>query len=709
MKGKTQTRRIYWGLAILVFSVVISLLILRSDLFKVEYQVKEVRIYNQFLDQIEILSRSDEQASSGFFLGFVQDTIWVELVLRDFILSGDPVIIEMRNASLRTVDLYRSEKGEGLKQSTLLFDKHLGLSNPLTYPFPIFKTPLQPGERYFLKIFSTEPINFSVEISTESFFYQKYTNTLLLVSIYMGVMLALFLYNLLLYFSVKERVYLFYCLYILFISATQLSLLGFSYFFFFAENAILYENSLIVFSSLSAIFGVLFVRKFLLTAKYLPLLDRGLWIILGVYTVSAVLRLVGQVALSYSFTDIGGLLVVLFFVTIGVSIALKGYRPAIYFLAAWGFFLFGLLLFIFQNQGMINLGSFANLPMLVGTAFEAIVLSLALADSINILKKEKEEEQAEKLKILNENEQLIKQQNTMLEQKVRARTDELELTLRTLQNTQSQLVNQEKMASLGQLTAGIAHEINNPINFVSSNINPLKRDIKDIMEVVMFYRESGIREFSDTTKKAAQKLEEDMELDYVLEEVEQLLKGMDEGAKRTVEIVKGLRLFSRVDEQDIKKVDLHDGINSTLILLNSTIPGKIRVIREFGELPLVECLAGKINQVFMNIINNAIHALGDHLDKIPDPKIIIRTKALADHVVVEIEDNGPGMPETIKHRIFEPFFTTKAVGKGTGLGLSIVYSIIENHNGSLEVVTQEGQGTIFIISLPKYNNPPKHE
>jgi signal transduction histidine kinase len=173
-----------------------------------------------------------------------------------------------------------------------------------------------------------------------------------------------------------------------------------------------------------------------------------------------------------------------------------------------------------------------------------VLLSFALADKINILKKEKEDEQAEKLKILNQNEQLIREQNSLLEQKVRVRTDELETALRTLQNTQSQLVNQEKMASLGQLTAGIAHEINNPINFVSSNITPLKRDIKDIMEVIEFYRTSGQKEFSESTKKEAKQLEEDLELDYVLDEVDQLLKGMDDGARRTVEIVKGLRIFS---------------------------------------------------------------------------------------------------------------------------------------------------------------------
>ena len=184
---------------------------------------------------------------------------------------------------------------------------------------------------------------------------------------------------------------------------------------------------------------------------------------------------------------------------------------------------------------------------------------------------------------------------------------------------------------------------------------------------------------------------------------------MDDGARRTVEIVKGLRLFSRVDEQDMKKVDLHDGINSTIILLNSTMPTKIRIVRDFGELPLVECLAGKINQVFMNIINNAVHALADHIDTIADPIIEVRTRSLGEFVSIEIIDNGPGMPEHVKQRVFEPFFTTKAVGKGTGLGLSIVYSIIENHKGTLEVITEESQGTTFKITLPIYQSTQRHE
>jgi two-component system NtrC family sensor kinase len=699
-----EVNSIYGGLFVLIPLVVLTITLIRSDFFKAEYEVKDMQFFHQRNGELYPLEPFKKQDGGGVFLGFVADTTWVRLDLDQYPNIGKPAILEIRNPTFRRTRLFRAKNGGDFKSAELLEEKHLGRSNPLTYANPVFAVDPVQGDVFFLEIVSSEPINFSIEVASRENFYHKYTNIIVLVSVYMGVMLALFLYNLLLYFSVRDRVYLYYCLYTLFISAAQLSLLGFSYYFFFFQNSVLYENSLIVFSSLSGIFGVLFLRDFLLTRKHLPLIDKGLFILIALYSIGSLARIFGYVSISYSFTDISGLLVVLFFLTTGILVARKGYRPATYFLTAWFFFLFGLLLFVFQNQGIIDLGSFANLPMLLGTAFEAVLLSLALADRINILKKEKEDEHLEKLRVLGENEKLVKEQNLMLEEKVLIRTNELEQALRNLQNTQGQLVNQEKMASLGQLTAGIAHEINNPINFVSSNITPLKRDIKDIMEVIDFYRTSGEREFSDSTVRAAKKLEEDLELDYVLEEVDQLLKGMDEGAKRTVEIVKGLRIFSRVDEQDVKKVDLHDGINSTLILLNSSIPGKIRIIREYGELPMVECLAGKINQVFMNILNNAVHALTDHLDKVADPKIIIRTRAFADRVVLEIEDNGPGMPESVRQRIFEPFFTTKAVGKGTGLGLSIVYSIIESHKGSLEVNSDEGRGTTFIIALPIYQN-----
>ncbi len=636
-------------------------------------------------------------------LGFRKDTVKIIFSLYKGANGSHEQLLEFAMPIFRFVQL---DYLESTQEPSWVSLENYGEENFFLYPNPVFQLPntFNDNTLFRLKFISKEPVRFSISVLEQNFFIGKYSKILLFVSAYVGIMIALLTYNFILYFIIRDNVYLFYSFYIMFISAAQLSLLGFSYFFLFNENYVVYEYSAIVFSSLAGIFGVLFIKDFLKTKAFIPFLDKILTGIALFYGVGLLARLTDLMSISYRITDLAGLSVVVSFLSCGILVSYRGFRPAHYFLVAWFFFLMGLLMYILHNMGFVNLGTFPNIPMLIGTALEAVLLSLALAYRINVLKKEKEMEQMEKVQILKQSESLIIKQNEMLEEKVKKRTEELEETLHNLQNTQTQLVNQEKMASLGQLTAGIAHEINNPINFVSSNITPLKRDIKDILEVIEAYRAKGQAEFSESTQTHLKNLEEDLEFDYLLKEIDQLLKGMEDGAKRTVEIVRGLRLFSRVDEQDVKKVDIHDGINSTLILLNSAMGGNIQVIRNYGDIPMVECLAGKINQVFMNIMTNAIHALLDSPQKPASPTLQITTDRVGDYVRIQIEDNGPGMPEAVKQRIFEPFFTTKVVGKGTGLGLSIVYTIIENHKGALEVRSSEGKGTNFIITLPILQN-----
>ena len=700
-----------------IVALLLSLILFVPNQFFLEEKTSKIECFSYLMKEKnlkvdEVLNETDRFLNnncSEFNFGINTQAVWVKIDVQDLSSYSNPLLV-LNSSSLDYVYLYPVKSGQPGRE--LVSGRLQGIDSRYfkSHKIVFQLTDLEKEADFLLlKIENTDKKIFTGYLTEDVHFKSIIDFENILFGLLTGVFVGLFFYNLFLYFSVRDKIYLVYVLHTLLVWFAQASILGFTQVLFWPEWDWMNSRSIVLFSSLVSIVGIWFLRIFLLTKHYVPKLDVGFNFIYVVYLFILSNALVFSTTLSYQVILVTQSIVVLYVLFVAWTILKLGYRPARYYLLAWSIFMIGIFLFVFSEMGIIPTNNLTAYIMPLGSALEVVLLSFALADKINILKKEKEEEQAEKLQVLKENEHLIREQNNMLEEKVRIRTDELEMALRTLQNTQSQLVNQEKMASLGQLTAGIAHEINNPINFVSSNITPLKRDIKDIMEVIEFYRESGEKEFSAATKKEAKKLEEDLELDYVLEEVEQLLKGMDDGAKRTVEIVKGLRIFSRVDEQDVKKVDLHDGINSTLILLNSTIPGKIRIIREFGELPMVECLAGKINQVFMNILNNAVHALADNLEKIADPKITVRTKAFPDHVQVEIEDNGPGMPEHVKQRIFEPFFTTKAVGKGTGLGLSIVYSIIENHKGTLEVNTEEGQGTTFIISLPIYQNAPKYE
>ncbi|MBV6625106.1 MAG: HAMP domain-containing protein [Rivularia sp. (in: Bacteria)] len=283
---------------------------------------------------------------------------------------------------------------------------------------------------------------------------------------------------------------------------------------------------------------------------------------------------------------------------------------------------------------------------------------------------------------------------------------ELQETLDELKSTQAQLIQTEKMSSLGQMVAGVAHEINNPVSFVYGNINHVKQYVEDILELIEFYQQ----EFPNPGDKIEAQLE-DMELNFVKEDLPKVLDSMKMGATRIREIVLSLRNFSRLDEADMKEVDIHEGIESTLLILQNRLKSKpnrtgIEIIKEYNQLPKIECYPGQLNQTFMNIINNAIDVLEEGADKneIENPQICIHTDLIDNQTVaVRIADNGMGMSEKVKNKLFDPFFTTKPVGKGTGLGLSITYQIIvEKHQGKLHCVSELGKGTEFIIEIPLY-------
>lgn len=297
----------------------------------------------------------------------------------------------------------------------------------------------------------------------------------------------------------------------------------------------------------------------------------------------------------------------------------------------------------------------------------------------------------------------------------------LERTLEELQQTQLQLVQNEKMSSLGQLVAGIAHEVNNPVNFIYGNLRHAKTYITDLLKVLQLYQ----KKYPDSISELDTILEPS-ELEFVIADLPKIFDSMEIGAERIRDIVNSLRIFSRLDEAEIKAANLHEGIDSTLLILqrrleaNSTNPG-ILVVRNYGDLPLVECYAGQMNQVFMHLLVNAIDAIEEAREKKQAAKrqkdgglvsriaerlsatITIQTRYLpTDLIEIRISDSGIGMAEDVKSHLFDPFFTTKPIGKGTGLGLSISYQVVvAKHQGTLECNSTLGKGTEFIITIPR--------
>ena len=283
-----------------------------------------------------------------------------------------------------------------------------------------------------------------------------------------------------------------------------------------------------------------------------------------------------------------------------------------------------------------------------------------------------------------------------IEQALRIEKDEQKKLILKLEEAQNQLVQSDKLASIGQLAAGVAHEINNPIGYVNSNISSLQLYVNQLFSLIALYSEADedIKVNAVLTDKI-NALKKDVDLDFLVEDISDLMTESIDGISRVKKIVQSLKDFSHVDQIiSWQLADLHAGLDSTLNVANSELKYIAEIVKNYGEIPLIECVMSQLNQVFLNIFVNAAHAINEK------GVITISTVKKGDNVILEIADNGNGIPEKIRKRIFDPFFTTKPVGQGTGLGLSLSFGIITNHNGNIEVESTEGKGTKFIITLP---------
>jgi two-component system NtrC family sensor kinase len=654
---------------------------------------------------LEVLNESGWTQTTTDVLNFLvsKNSIWIRLSYQQTI--PDKVWLSVPHSTLDNVACFVIQDGRVIAQNELndrIFPAYRFMDN-IGYVFPL---DINEGEEatVLLKVESGDQVQVPIYLGTKDSIVKKYSDKNTVFALYIGVILAFFLMNLFIFLTTRESNYIYYVVYLIQLILTQAAYQGYTIYllpngFEFLERYLVY-----FFSATVGISAGLFMMNFLEIRKSYPKAIKIIYCFFINYTIIVILAIAQQFQIAYLLLQITAGLWASYMIYVSVYLSLNGNRQARFFSLAWILFLISVMIFISKDFDILPYNFITNNAMLVGSAIEGVLLSFALADKINVLKREKQLADAELMRA-------IKDQNEFLEIKVHERTEELEearnkiqIQYDDLRLAQKQLVESEKMAGLGQMTAGIAHELNNPINFVSSNVAPLHRDVQDIIGMLDDYVALGDNFSADDIAKL-QKKHQEIGIDFIKTEIEALLKGIEEGSRRTAEIVRGLRVFARSDKDELVQANINDCLQSTLVVVKSVTKGQVTLIKEFDpNMPSIYCYPGKLNQVIVNLVTNAVHAT-EGLDRTyTDRLVTVKSYFNNKEVCISIKDNGYGIDEAIMEKIFIPFFTTKGVGEGTGLGLSISMGIIEEHQGHIEVLTEKNIGTEFIIHLPRLEN-----
>ena len=625
-------------------------------------------------------------------LGFSKSTFWVKTSIINN-SNKEKLLLELSLPIMDYIEFYHPSRGNSyhVTKAGELFPFYYRKYKDPNYFFDL-DIPKGETKTFYIKVKSSEAIQLPIKIGSPHVFNDQVKSRDILSGIYFGIMLVMILYNLFIYFTVKDKSYISYVVYIILILLTQTTLQGYPFQYLWPDYPVIAKYSLFIFPSLVGIASMVFMNIFL----NVKLFSKGLYKLSYIFSLIYLISIVASAFKSYELSQLimqtNAMLVSFYMLATAIYIVKKGFLPAKYFLIAWSIFLLGVIAFIMKDLGVLPYNNFTRYTMQIGSAIETVLLSFALAARINIYKRER-------LDALEEKEKLVREQNIVLEQTVVERTSELNKTLSDLKEAQSQLVDSEKMSSLGQLTAGIAHEINNPINFVSSNITPLRRDLEDIYLLIKKYEELSTTDDVKGKLEEIDALKKELDFEYLKTEIPEIINGIEDGATRTKEIVRGLRNFSHLDEAEQQKVDINEGVESTLILIKTKF-NNISLKTELGSLPIIECYPSKLNQVFMNLIDNAIGAIESKNFVDEEAEILIKTYTESNSIIFSVEDNGVGMTDSTREKMIEPFFTTKDVGKGTGLGLSIAYGIVEKHSGKIEVESMLNIGTVVKVKIP---------
>lgn len=547
----------------------------------------------------------------------------------------------------------------------------------------------------YIRLKSNLNLQVPIGIASLKYFMEDQQDRHVFLAMYFGLMLIMLFYNFFIYLSVRDETYLYYIFNILFVVLTYACFEGFS--FQYLWNEMPYLNFLIPsFSSVATVFMSFFVMSFLQTKIHIPKFNNVLWGFIWIFIVCVIINLMGNYQLSATISQPITLLFSVYLILIGVKSHIRGVKVARFFLLAWTLFLISIIIYILQMNAVISYNTFTSNSIYYGSAIEVTLLSFALANRINIMRAEKETAQEGEIQAVLKMRDMAEEDAKTLQFRVDKATLELKIS-------QGQLVQSEKMNSLGRMAAGVAHEINNSINISNNYISVIDRNVsfirKYLNQIEMIDVDMDDVEFK---LREARGVGQEIEINELFEELTNSILQAGVGIKRTVEITAGLRYFSKIDTNtDVVLTNINKDLSAMVLLQRSFLPESIKIELDLGEIPDITCKAKSFNMAFLSVFENAVLAIKDKTENAEDVEglIKIQTRVKNDQVIISFNDNGVGIDSDVLPLIFEPFFTTRPVGN-RGLGLSSAYGTVKEHKGEIEVYSEKGRGSTFKILFP---------
>lgn len=619
--------------------------------------------------------------------GFNPSAFWMRIDIRHEEPLDGSWLFELAYAPMQYVDVYLVDQAGGL-----LKEMHGGANvrfdlRPYYHRTHVFPLPLQSGKLYtlYLRVAGESSKSLPVKLWRAQEFSRETSTAVWGLGLFFGVMVGLLGYNLILFLIMREIVYFWYVCFVSAFSIFALMLTGLGHEYLSGLPLFLFSRLTPLSMGLAGLFGSLFAVSFLGLRVALPAVYRvARWAALFPLSV-IILSFVGTYHLAVVFGALYTLFYSLFFMTLGVIAVKRGVASAAYYLWSWVILLAGLSGFALKSLGLIESSYLTEYGQWYGAAAQSVLLSLAMAATMRRMKEEVSVAQAALLAQLQSESQ-------RLEAEVHSRTEQL-------LKAQQELVQKEKLASVGVLAAGVAHEINNPNNFVAvgaQNALALNQSFRHFVDAIL--DDDSDQEIRRAFVEKFDRMDGQLGL-------------IDEGSKRIAAIVSGLQSVTHLNDTEQREIDVVEGFDNTVMLLEPQLKKGISFSRDFQARPKVSCWGAEINQVFMNLIVNACQAVSERprTDAIPPGLITLTSRLAGDCLELVITDNGVGMSDYVRNRAFDPFFTTRPVGSGSGLGLSSSLDVVKKHGGRLEITSVEGQGTSVHIFLPLTPSVPSSE